>query len=113
LKQLQILTPYLNEDINNVSKAKRHELMQKTGLSWLQIYKWTFDRKKRKASDHVYSRSFDSQVFIVINKHGKDISRSLPVFTTERACNTPPECLHGTTVFKESEKPSKKDKHTL
>jgi hypothetical protein len=31
-----------------LTKEMKHEAIQKTGLAWIQIYKWFFDHKVKK-----------------------------------------------------------------
>lgn len=56
-----------------------------TGLKWIQIYKWIFDRKARQKEFDVYRLlDYPVPIFRVTNKYGKDITGKRPIFKVER-----------------------------
>lgn len=68
-----------------VPKDLRKQAEQATGLTWLQIYKWIFDRKQRKKEYSVYRLlNYPVPIFRVTDKHGRDLTEKRPIFTVER-----------------------------
>ena len=66
--------------------AVRRRAEQLTGLTWLQIYKWMFDRKQRLKEAEL-ERLLDYKLPIFrLTKNGKDITPKMRrIFGTERA----------------------------
>jgi hypothetical protein len=68
-----------------LNKAMKDEAIAKTGLAWIQIYKWFFDHKVKKASiDSAYRLHYPFQIFKVIGPDGRDLSRPAPIFKVEK-----------------------------
>ena len=70
--------------------AARRRAEQLTGLSWLQIYKWMFDRKQRmKEAELERLLDYKLPIFRVLTRDGKDITPKMrPIFKTERVKRT-------------------------
>ena len=67
------------------SKA-RQEAVNRTGLSWIQIYKWLFDQKsgrhdKKEQKQH---KCCGSKLFRVVDKSGDDKAHSSLLFKVEK-----------------------------
>ena len=60
----------------------RKEAMAATGLSWLQIYKWFFDKNLRiqqaKNECPCYTQ-YSTQIF-TITRHGREVGGPVPIF---------------------------------
>jgi hypothetical protein len=52
--QLQYLVKLLKKTKGKVNKELQQRAEKETGLKWLQIYKWMFDRTKRASDEAVY-----------------------------------------------------------
>jgi len=59
--------------------------MKFTGLSWIQIYKWLFDRQMKDAARHALAQfQLPNQIFRVIGPDGKEIGSPAPIFKVEK-----------------------------
>ena len=59
-----------------LTKDLKEEAIRKTGLAWIQIYKWFFDHKVKKANlDRAYRLHYPFQIFKVIGPDGRDLSK--------------------------------------
>ena len=95
-KQVKILTELLKEYNGEINVEFRKKAQQKTGLQWIKIYKWVFDKKARDRMSKTFTPLNDEiPIFRIINKHGRDITkppRPIPgitkpkvIFKVERA----------------------------
>jgi len=50
--QIRILTAIFSSDSVEVTNELRKESCKKTGLKWVQIYKWLFDRRTKAQSSN-------------------------------------------------------------
>lgn len=48
-EQVKILADLFEQHHGRVTRELRKKAERKTGLLWIQIYKWVFDKKARKA----------------------------------------------------------------
>lgn len=54
----------------------KNEAIQKTGLAWIQIYKWFFDHKVKKQNiENAYNLHYPFQIFKVTGADGRDLSK--------------------------------------
>ena len=58
--------------------------MRATGLSWIQIYKWLFDRQMKDAAKNAYTTQLPMQIFRVIGQDGREIGTPAPIFAVEK-----------------------------
>lgn len=49
-EQVKILSELYAKHNGKLSRKVRKEAMAKTGLAWIQIYKWFFDRQLKKSA---------------------------------------------------------------
>ena len=65
----------------------KDKAMRKTGLAWIQIYKWWFDHKvKKEKMMKAYSSDYPFAVFKVEGPDGKEKPR--PLFHVEKVVRT-------------------------
>lgn len=84
-EQVRILTDLFERHDGKVTRKLRKEAERKTGLAWIQIYKWVFDKKARKSQvDNVRLFNYPIPIFRVINKYGRDLTKPRPIFKLER-----------------------------
>ena len=85
-KQIKILSDVYKKTKGQLDLKARNEIMAKTGLEWIQIYKWFFDRVNRKRSSTKRSccDEMPAQIFRVIGKDGREIGGPTPIFKVEK-----------------------------
>ena len=85
-KQIKILSEVYKRTKGQLDLKSRNEIMAKTGLEWIQIYKWFFDRVNRKRSSVKRSccDELPAQIFRVIGKDGREIGGPTPIFMVEK-----------------------------
>lgn len=70
------------------SKAKA-EAVAMTGLQWIKIYKWFFDKQAKRVCPPEWNcrgcRNFAGHIFKVVRKDGSEIlDKPIPVFKVEK-----------------------------
>jgi hypothetical protein len=84
-EQTRFLIGLFDKTNGRVPKEIRRKAELATGLTWIQIYKWIFDRKSRQKEFDVYRLlDYPVPIFRVTNKYGKDITGKRPIFKVER-----------------------------
>ena len=84
-EQVNILMKLFELHNGKVTRKLRKEAEKRTGLAWIQIYKWIFDKKARQNQvivDRLYN--YPVPIFRVIGKDGRDLSKPRPIFKLER-----------------------------
>lgn len=88
-EQTRYLIAMFDSTKGRIPKSLRDRAERATGLSWIQIYKWIFDRRQREKDFNVYRLlNYPVPIFRVTNRHGKDITVRRPVFKVERPART-------------------------
>jgi len=96
--QVSILVRIFDKYDGKLTKDLKEEAIRKTGLAWIQIYKWFFDHKVKKANlDRAYRLHYPFQIFKVIGPDGRDLSKPQPIFKVEKIDK---ECAQLTTSGK-------------
>lgn len=84
-EQVRFLINLFDATGGRVPKEIRQRAERETGLQWIQIYKWIFDRKQRRMQHDVFRLlEYPVPIFRVTNKYGKDITTHRPIFKIER-----------------------------
>jgi len=84
-EQVRFLINLFDATGGRVPKEIRQRAERETGLQWIQIYKWIFDRKQRRMQHDVLRLlEYPVPIFRVTNKYGKDITVNKPIFKIER-----------------------------
>jgi len=84
-EQTRYLIGLFDQTNGRVPKEVRRRAEEQTGLTWIQIYKWIFDRKTRK-KEFTVNRLLEYPVPIFrVTRNGKDITGKRPIFKLERA----------------------------
>lgn len=74
--QVKILATLYQKHNGKLNRKVRKEAMGKTGLAWIQIYKWFFDRQlKKSAIEKACCTQYPGQIFRVIGKDGQEIGK--------------------------------------
>ena len=74
--QVKILADLYQKHNGKLNRKVRKEAMAKTGLAWIQIYKWFFDRQlKKSAMEKACFTQYPGQIFRVIGKDGQEIGK--------------------------------------
>ena len=86
-KEQLIILKKIHEKYNGKmgTKAKR-EAVEKTGLEWIKIYKWFFDKKAKRVCPPEWNcrgcNRFGGNIFKVVRKNGSEIvDKPVPIFT--------------------------------
>ena len=88
-EQVRFLINLFDATGGRVPKEIRQRAERETGLQWIQIYKWIFDRKQRRMQHDVFRLlEYPVPIFRVTNKYGKDITSHRPIFKIERVKTT-------------------------
>ena len=83
--QVKILSDVYRKTKGQLDLKARNEIMAKTGLEWIQIYKWFFDRVNRKSqAKNRCCEEQPTQIFRVIGKDGREIGGPAPLFKIEK-----------------------------
>jgi len=83
--QVKILAGLYQKHNGKLNRKVRKEAMAKTGLLWIQIYKWFFDRQlKKNAMEKACCTQYPAQIFRVIGKDGQEIGKPQPIFLVEK-----------------------------
>ena len=83
--QVSVLLRIFDKYDGKVTKDLKEEAVRKTGLAWIQIYKWFFDHKVKKANlDRAYRLHYPFQIFKVIGPDGRDLSKPAPLFKVDK-----------------------------
>ena len=83
--QVKILADLYQKHNGKLNRKVRKEAMAKTGLAWIQIYKWFFDRQlKKNAMEKACCTQYPGQIFRVIGKDGQEIGKPQPIFLVEK-----------------------------
>ena len=83
--QVKILADLYRKHKGRLDLNARKEAMAKTGLAWIQIYKWFFDREhRRKPVKLPCCCEGPSQIFRVIGKDGREIGGPTPIFKVDK-----------------------------
>ena len=83
--QVKILTDLYQKHKGKLNRKVRKEAMAQTGLAWIQIYKWFFDRQlKKSAIEKACCTQYPGQIFRVIGKDGREIGKPSPIFLVEK-----------------------------
>ena len=86
--QVKILDILYKKHKGRLGLKARQEAMAKTGLAWIQIYKWFFDKEhRRKPVKLPCCCDIPSQIFRVIGKDGREIGGPKPIFKIEKVLN--------------------------
>lgn len=84
-EQVSVLVKIFDKYDGKLSKEMKNEAINKTGLAWIQIYKWFFDHKVKKSNlEKAYRLHYPFQVFKVVGADGRDLSRPQPIFKVEK-----------------------------
>lgn len=82
-EQVDVLLAIFDKHDGKPSKEMKEEAMSKTGLAWIQIYKWYFDHKVKKEKHmRAYSTDYPFAIFKVEGPDGREKPR--PLFYTEK-----------------------------
>jgi len=85
IEQQRFLINMFDATNGRIPKDIRAIAERETGLQWIQIYKWMFDRRQRKKQFNVYRLlEYPVPIFRVINKYGKDVTERRPIFKVEK-----------------------------
>jgi len=83
--QVSTLLRIFDKCDGKVTKDIKEEAVQKTGLAWIQIYKWLFDHKVKKDKlEHAYCLNYRLPIFKITGKDGRDLTNPRPIFETQK-----------------------------
>lgn len=84
-EQVAYLKKVFEETGGVLNRAQRKKAMRVTGLCWIQIYKWLFDKKLKQARKISMENScLPQQIFRVIGPDGREIGKPQPIFKIEK-----------------------------
>jgi len=83
-EQVAYLRRLYAETGGKFDRNQRKRAMRATGLSWIQIYKWLFDRQMKDAANYAFVSSHPAQIFKVVGRNGQEIGARTPIFRIER-----------------------------
>lgn len=59
--------------------------MKATGLSWIQIYKWLFDKQMKETEKRSLTQNtIPMPIFRVIGRDGKELGKPVQIFKIEK-----------------------------
>lgn len=68
-----------------VDRKVRNRAIKETSLSWIQIYKWLFDKHMKETAKLSMSyNQYPLQIFRVIGPNGQEIGKPTPIFKIEK-----------------------------
>lgn len=84
-QQRYLIWLYDSNPSGRFSREVRQRAREATGLTWLQIYKWMFDRRQRKKIDAEYLLINYNLPIFVVERRNKVISKKMRIF--KASCN--------------------------
>ena len=84
-KQVDYLRSLYSQTGGKLDRKQRKRAMKATGLSWIQIYKWLFDKQMKETEKRSLTQNtIPMPIFRVIGRDGKELGKPVQIFKIEK-----------------------------